>query len=218
MSEPYLRSALLGAEGIFHGFGTRALESEADLFAALRTSCARQVHGVRVLWVEADTRPWEEEADALATREARLVAVRTADCVPVLLADVREGRVAAVHAGWRGTLARIVERAVESLVRAGSRPKDLVAAIGPAIGRCCYEVSPDLAARFESAFGPRVRADRRLDLPLANRISLESCGLSPDRVETIDVCTFCDGRFHSFRREGESAGRQHSFVHGRPVS
>jgi len=218
MNEPFLRSVLLEAEGIFHGFGTRALEADAALFASLRASSARQVHGTRVLWVGEDTRPPEEEADALATHEARLVSVRTADCVPILLADRRGGRVAAVHAGWRGTIARIVERAVESLVRAGSTAEDLVAAIGPSIGRCCYEVSPELAARFEDAFGPTVRAGRRLDLREANRISLEACGLSPSHVETIDVCTFCDGRFHSFRREGESAGRQHSFVRGGSVS
>jgi len=218
MSEPFLRAHHFDAEGIFHGFGTRHLEREAELLAALREACARQVHGDRVLWVEGETRPGEHEADALITAASRLVAVRTADCVPILLADPRTGRVAAVHAGWRGTIARVVERAVECLVRAGSRAGDLLAAIGPAIGPCCYEVSPELAARFEAAFGPGVRQGRRLDLALANRLSLLGTGVPEARIETLDVCTFCDARFHSFRREGERAGRQHSFVRGGPVS
>src|SRR5690606_23695454 len=172
MSAAFLRAFRLEGEGIVHGFGTRHLEEAApELLEELKEGCARQVHGDRVLWVKDGVRPGAEEADALATDEARLVAVRTADCVPVLLADPRTGRVAAVHAGWRGTVARVVERAVESLVRAGSRQEDLLAAIGPAIRACCYEVSPKLAARFEAAFGPGVRQGQNLDLAIANRIS-----------------------------------------------
>lgn len=208
----WIESDILRAAGFFHGFGTRKGPPPPDL------ATARQVHGDRVLWVRAGTEPTKEEADALATDEERLVAVRTADCVPLLLADRRGGRVAAVHAGWRGTRARIAARAVESLVDAGARPEDLVAAIGPCIGPCCYEVSADLAEDFASVFGADVRRGRQLDLVRVNRRILEEAGLAPARIEALDLCTFCDRRFHSFRREGEAAGRQFSFVRGRSLS
>lgn len=208
-----LKSALLLGGGFFHGFTTR--ENEATQLAM---ATAIQVHGNRVLWIRAEVEPAREEADALATEEERVVAVRTADCVPILLADRRGGRVAAVHAGWRGSQARIVERAVEALEGAGARREDLLAAIGPCIGPCCYEVSEELAASFAAAFGTAVRRGRHLDLALVNRISLLEAGLSPTAIETLECCTFCDSRFHSFRREGEAAGRQFSYVRGRPLS
>ena len=92
--------------------------------------------------------------DGLITRERRLVlTVRTADCIPVLLADPEERAIGAFHAGWRGTLARIVEKGVGEMRRAfGSRPEKLRAAIGPGIHRCCYEVSEDLKEKFASQF------------------------------------------------------------------
>lgn len=92
--------------------------------------------------------------DALATRErGRLLTVQTADCVPILLVDLRRRVVAAIHAGWRGTLARVAEKTVGELRRAlGTRPADLLAAIGPAIGGCCYEVGPEVAQQFASQF------------------------------------------------------------------
>jgi YfiH family protein len=93
--------------------------------------------------------------DGLMTRERRLLlGVQTADCVPVLVADTRTRAVAAFHAGWRGTLARIVERGVGTMQREfGSRPKDLVAAIGPAIGACCFAVGEEVRFEFGSQFG-----------------------------------------------------------------
>jgi YfiH family protein len=94
------------------------------------------------------------KGDALATRaRRRLLTVQTADCVPILLVDRRRRAIAAIHAGWRGTLARIAQKTVGDLRRRfGTRPEDLLAAIGPAIGRCCYEVGPEVAQQFSSQF------------------------------------------------------------------
>jgi YfiH family protein len=93
-------------------------------------------------------------ADALATRKpGLLLGVQTADCVPVLLADTRQRAVAAIHAGWRGTLARIVVKTLGRMqMEFGTRPRDVVAALGPAIGRCCYEVGPEVAQAFAAQF------------------------------------------------------------------
>ena len=112
-----------------------------------------------------------------------MVAVKTADCIPILLVDERHRAVAAVHAGWRGTVARIAAGAVEAMARASARaPADLHAAIGPGIGKCCYEVGPEVAAQF----GGQGRA--HIDLPDANRRQLVEAGVTPRtnlRVELV---------------------------------
>jgi len=121
----------------------------------------RQFHSGMVRTVEADHGPLATpegkavlRGDGLMTDvEDVLLGVQTADCVPVLVADTRTHAVAAFHAGWRGTLARIVERSIGAMqLRYGSRPKDLVAAIGPAIGPCCFAVGEEVRSEFESQF------------------------------------------------------------------
>jgi polyphenol oxidase len=181
----------------------------------------RQVHGCRVVRREDPVAQADQadEADAVITSRPGLAAcVLTADCAPVLIGDPRTGAVAAVHAGWRGTLARAAARAVEALVRDfGVQPENLLAAIGPAIGPCCYEVSPDLAKRFVDEIGPSVsmvhpRAPR-VDLWSANEVVLREAGVSPERIEIIDRCTACDAEsFFSHRRDGPRTGRQVGFI------
>lgn len=178
----------------------------------------RQVHGGRVVRLDAAGLP-EQEADAVATSRPGLAAcVLVADCVPVLIGDPRTGAVAAVHAGWRGTLARAAARAVEALEREyGAHPDNLLAAIGPAIGPCCYEVSPELAERFEAEIGPGVgmlhpRAPR-LDLWTSNERVLRDAGVLAERIEVIDRCVACDAEsFFSHRRDGARTGRQVGFI------
>lgn len=183
----------------------------------------RQVHGDRV--VEAaggeppqGLRPPQEPADALWTeRPGEWVAVGTADCVPVLLVDPERQRVAAVHSGWRGAEARIAARAVEALLARGARAERLLAAVGPSIRRCCYEVSAELAERFAALFGPRVveRAEGRvrLDLALAVEDTLRAAGLRPGHVEVLPQCTVCEpGSFFSHRRDEGRTGRHLNFV------
>jgi YfiH family protein len=116
----------------------------------------RQVHGTRVVRAGAATEP-AEEADAVVSVATGVAAcVSVADCVPVLLADPEGGAVAAVHAGWRGTIALAVAEGVRALAREGADASRLVAVIGPSIGPCCYEVSPELAEHFRERFGAEV--------------------------------------------------------------
>ncbi|NRD50637.1 peptidoglycan editing factor PgeF [Corallococcus exiguus] len=180
-----------------------------------------QVHGDTVLEArgEADDmlRPTLGEADALWTEgEGSWVAVGTADCVPVLIVDPRARRVAAVHSGWKGTDLEISARTVEALVARGSRPEDLLAAVGPCIQACCYEVSPELGDRFRARFGPdvvRTGARPHLDLPLAVKASLTKAGLKPGQVDVLQACTACDPeRFFSHRRDAGRTGRHLNFV------
>ena len=149
------------------------------------------------------------EGDALVTAEPGLaVSVRTADCLPVLLADTRHRAVAAIHAGWRGSASAIVVAALRRMQNEfGTAPGDVFAAIGPGIGVCCYFVGEDVARKFGH--------DRAgcIDLAGANRAQLVDAGVPAAHIDVLGLCTQCDpARFHSFRRDKEAAGRMISFI------
>jgi len=188
-----------------HGFGTRSSDIPAR-FAQLAT--VKQIHSASCVAAEGRSGILGQADALLENTLGSVVAVKTADCMPILLADERLRAVAAVHAGWRGTAARIVQAAVVAMgARFGSRPADLHAAIGPGIGACCYEVGPEVMAQF----GGQGRA--RLDLEAENRRLLEESGVTPAHIYASHLCTMCRAdQFHSFRREREAAGRMYSFI------
>jgi YfiH family protein len=147
------------------------------------------------------------------------LAVVTADCVPILLADPASGAVGAVHAGWRGTVADVTGAAVRAMTRHWDvAPARLVAAIGPSIGACCYEVGEELPTAFAAAghledatsrwFARDEDGRLRLDLWIANRDLLVRAGLRPDQVHVAGLCTKTHlDWFESYRAEGAAAGR-----------
>jgi YfiH family protein len=139
--------------------------------------------------------------------------VRTADCVPLLIADPKRKVIAAVHAGWRGTVAGITARTIERLaLDYETNPNDCVAAIGPSIGPCCFEVGPEVARQF-TGFFPEALDLAHIDLIEANRRALIAAGLAPENIETANLCTMCDRQlFHSYRRDRDSAGRMVSAI------
>ncbi len=173
-----------------------------------------QVHGDRVLAAAVCA---QMEADALwSGTEGDAVGVKTADCVPILLVDPRGRRVAAVHSGWKGTWSEIAARTVEALVVAGSRPSDLRVAIGPSIGPCCYGVSEARAVLFATRFPKEVcvrgAAGPSLDLALAVQATLVRSGVPAVQIDNLRLCTSCDQRFFSHRRDRGLTGRHLSFV------
>jgi purine-nucleoside/S-methyl-5'-thioadenosine phosphorylase / adenosine deaminase len=209
-SQVYRVPELDQMEWLLHGFGTRQVDVPG-LFANLAT--LKQIHSARC--VEAGGRCGVlGEGDALLEdTPGAVVAVKTADCIPILLVDERRRAVAAVHAGWRGTAAGIAAHAAAAMSeRFGTRVEDLHAAIGPGIGKCCYEVGPEVAAQFG------LEGRTHLDLPEINRARLEEIGIPKDRIYVSHLCTMCRAQeFHSFRRDKEAAGRLHSFVGIRPA-
>lgn len=164
---------------------------EAARAAAAPSALAwgRQLHSDRVLEAEPGC---AGEGDALVSRQPGLtLSVVTADCVPVLLSG--GDRIAAVHAGWRGIAAGVVAAALDRL----GPGAEVSAWIGPAIGPCCYEVGDEVAARFPDHGATTSWGSRSVDLAAAVRAQL--AGLE---VWAADVCTRCDGRYHSYRRDG----------------
>ncbi len=167
----------------------------------------KQIHSAVVLAV--DQAGLAGEGDALVTSQAGVpISIRTADCYPILLADERNRAVAAVHAGWRGTAARIVVRTIEQMrTRFGTNAADLSVAIGPGIGGCCYEVGVEVARQFG------LDEAGKIDLAEMNHRLLVENGVAAERIEVLGGCTQCDAHlFHSFRRDKESAGRMVSWI------
>jgi YfiH family protein len=187
-----------------------------------RVVVPRQVHGTRVDLVSADAGDSRPEADGLVTASAGVaVGIVTADCVPVLLVAPGARVAAAVHSGWRGTLGGIAAAAVRAATaRGGCPPGALHAAIGPAIGSCCYQVGDEVRTAFEREYGtafvseafrsatPRPFLDLR---PLVRR-QLEAAGVPSSAIHTVGPCTSCTPAYASARRDGAAAGRQLSYI------
>ena len=185
---------------------------------------ANQTHSDHVAVIEEkQTRGWErledavEDCDALVTNLSGVVlAVLTADCVPILLYDPVREVVAAVHAGWRGTEAGIVRKTIEVMEkRFGSDPSDLLAGVAPAIGKCCYEVGEDVASHF---IGYPDAIERRgekfmLDLPSINKEQMLAAGVPEKQIEMSGTCTACEvDQFFSYRKEQGCSGRFMSLI------
>jgi hypothetical protein len=181
---------------------------------------ATQVHGARVVLVTEGVlreRVAATDADALVTVVPNTaVGVYTADCVPILFDD-GDGRVAAAHAGWRGTVAGVAPATVEALVAAGARRERIRAALGPSICARCFEVGEEVASEFDRvAPGSVVRTTGRkphVDLWAANKALLVAAGLEEAQIDAAPPCTACEReRFFSFRRDGGQIGQHVSFA------
>ena len=212
----------------------------------LQLIALKQIHSDVIHLIEAA--PQEPcKGDASATnRPGLLLGVQTADCVPILLVDPKKRAIAAIHAGWRGTLARIAEKAIGQMqMHFATKPAGLLATIGPSIGPCCYEVGTEVATQFQSQFAdaPDLFDEFRtgdepnpvqwlnmmppghqpppknvhLDLKKANRAQLLATGLPPQNIFTSDLCTACrPDLLFSYRKQGSQSGRLLSVIGIRP--
>ena len=218
MTRGFLCHPVLGALGVEHGFGTRAARSLS------RVALPRQVHGTVVATVDSKGEAHPEEADAIVSGAGEgPVGIVTADCVPILAASGDASKVVAIHAGWRGLAAGVVEAGIAALGPGDAH--EIRAVIGPAIGVCCYEVdAPVLGAlrlRFDGGLDRATFESRpghaRLDLCELVRTELHALGLAASKIGAIEnACTRCDDRrFHSYRRDGAESGRLLHFIEPR---
>ncbi len=217
-------------DGVTAGFSTLALVPDdleadagarrlAELLGVPLAPVARlkQVHGATVV-EPGILQPGDVVVagygDALVTTERGVVlAIATADCVPVVLVDVEAGTLAALHAGWRGTAARIVDAALDALLARGARLDRIYALFGPSISGDVYEVGPEVLSALDGTLPSAAirpgRDDRSwLDVAACNEAALLARGVRAERIVRPRLCTFReDGRFSSWRRDGANAGR-----------
>jgi len=217
----YLDASALFPEGVFAHVTLKGFENvDPEALRSFLRERGQVVHAVHRVdqvhsgtVVSADQSPCP--ADALVGSAAgEAVRVVTADCVPILLANDSGSRYAAVHAGWKGTLARIVEGAAARV--AGGDMAALTAYVGPAIGPCCYAVDGERFAAFDREFPgwlPPAGSVPTLDLQSINAHMLEAAGVPRDAIHVEERCTACSlGLCCSYRRDGERAGRMASLI------
>lgn len=208
-----------------------SLGPSVDAFTTMRNAklpypvlCGHQVHGYKVGVVDREgmTREDFEGYDALITNLPVAIGVRTADCIPVLLYDSVHKAVAAIHAGWKGTVQKIIRYTLSKMSSEyGTNPEDLQAVIGPGISVDNFQVGEEVPQFFrEVGFpfeliwkwdgppeGGTMKGGHHIDLKEANRWLLESSGVLPQNIQVSDICTYADSRFFSARREGYECGR-----------
>ena len=218
--------AIPGVAAVFIGRGAVLRPEPASLVALLGPACAAgrgvvtavQVHSERVLLADERTTAGPlGEGDAIVTRRRDLVlGIATADCLPIVAVDPAQGVLAVVHAGWRGTVAGVLERALQVMAGPmGARLSTTRVAIGPSARSCCYRVGSEVIDAFTrkrpeaaAAVFKKDAEGVRLDLVEANRLQALQAGVPPEGIEAIDVCSICRADLcHSYRRDGERAGR-----------
>jgi polyphenol oxidase len=209
-----LAAASLGPEAAARALATALGAPDAEVVRL------NQVHGACVLTFEEPPRKRRDsllgEGDGLLTSQPNVfLAVASADCVPIVLADPGTGWIAAVHAGWRGTAARVLDAALDALAARGVRLGNLFAAFGPSISRDRYEVGPEVVAALLEAYGvapegaiaPGADGKAFLDVAAFNEAALRARGVRPERIAACGLCTTGTPDLPSWRRDGADAGR-----------
>ena len=227
-----------GERRIAHGFGTRhpggektsrkgwqgkSVKKGEGIFPLLSL---RQIHGDRVVHFDKNVQTveeiWQTEGDVLLTRTPGVaLGVFTADCLPIFLHDPIDGAIGVIHAGWRGTAQGVAGKAVEKMKEIfHSKKSNILAALGPCIGPCCYEVDEPVKNAFLSGglpwdlvSRPRREGKWLLDLYQANLYLLEKHGIAKKNIQGLKICTSCHGdTFYSYRNADKTGGRQLNFI------
>ncbi len=198
------------------------LVAEDMKFPFERITAGRQTHSanIRIITEEDAGKGVSRESDiqdvdGMVTNLKNLpLVVYYADCVPVILVDSDAGVVAAVHSGWRGTVAGITRNAVEIMMsRFGAHPANIKAAIGPSIGPCCFETGEEVALQFDEKFVVKHGDKFKVDLWKANMDILQSCGIKEENIDVLQVCTICNSdMLYSYRVHKDSTGRMGAFI------
>ena len=173
-----------------------------------------QVHGTEHYLAEGPGYMHSDEADILISNQpGTALGVRTADCLPVMLADPEAGIIAAVHAGWRGTAAAVVNRALDEMLKQGAIADKIIASLGPCIGPCCFKIGEDTAQQLSASCSGSdshiLRSpEPHADIKAINRLQLLTAGIDASRIEMLGACTACHPEhYFSYRRDGKKSGR-----------
>lgn len=226
MSKWFDFSALMGAPGLRLLLSRRDDQNGRQPLAEHREILGRelgfsqgdlavphQVHGTQVDWA-GDGRVYHQTDGLLAANPGPVLTLQVADCAAVFLYHPPSRTRGLVHAGWRGLAGGVLAAAAGRLRDRDIEPGQVAAVIGPVIGPECYEVGPEVAAQFDTRFlTASPGGNYRLDLPGVVRSRLEDAGVRAENIATAGVCTKCDSRCHSYRRDGQRAGRMVAFFY-----
>jgi len=216
MIKNYTTSNLLSdSKEIKHYFGKKNFlfpDSEKIYFL-------NQLHSNKVIFIssESDLNRQEGGDAIISSKRNFFIGIKTADCVPILLSDRNSSFVAAIHAGWRGTFYKVLDKTIKKIVKEfNCNPKDIIAAIGPSIGMCCYEINLSLWEKFNQRF--TLAPDDFNQIGKKYYLNLQSINknlLNNNGIESIDLilnCTKCDESFYSYRRDGSTEQSQISII------
>lgn len=230
-------STLINDKRYFSGFGTRALGDGRNLrniFLFLHQNrinygklvVLEQIHSTNIVFYQnhhqGNLEKIDETDGVLTKRKKTVLVVRTADCLPIIFVEKKAGLIGISHQGWRASLKKMVIKMVEKIIEKGGKKEEILIAIGPGIGGCCYDIDEDRYYQFLEEFNGysdkifSVRKGRRyLNLTLFNYLLLVDLGIKKENIDFSPFCTFCNKeKFFSFRRERkkESYGEMFSFV------
>lgn len=180
-----------------------------------RLSSTKQEHTDNIEIIDKDNigigvhSPWGKGVDAVITREKNVpILCYSADCVPIIMYASDIEAIAAIHSGWKGTAMAIAEKTVKKLMKLGASPENIYAAIGPCIGKCCYEVSADVALQFDQKYyTAKPDGKYMLDLQHINSDLINNTGVKEENISVSDICTRCHNDiFFSHRGQGGTSG------------
>lgn len=208
-----LKSKILSKyPNLLHFFGDKNSTLELD-----NVIMTEQVHGNKVAIMIDDNERLLKGYDGMITNKPLLFGIRTADCLPIFFYDPKRKIVGSIHAGWKGLSKRIIKNAIAGIKRLGGNKDDLIVSVGPHIQICCYSVSEERAKKFQNLTGSNIvtRFKSRtwfLNLSKIALFQLRKLGIKESNIEVSDICTSCNNRFWSFRRDKQKAGRMINLI------
>lgn len=208
-----VQSKLLARYGhLLHYFGNKndLHNPEGIGIKSAEIITAEQLHGNKVVIIKNNKNKLIKGADGMITKESFTLGIRTADCLPIFFYDPGDNIIAAIHAGWKGLYKGIINNAITSMEKIGSKSRNIKAAVGPHIGACCYDVSRTRIDKFQNY--KSVSSQQFLDLGKIAREQMLLAGIRAENIDISAICTNCDLRFWSFRRDRQKAGRMMNII------
>jgi polyphenol oxidase len=186
-------------------------------FKDIKITIMEQMHGVNVIYTLGSISPVKACDGLITDKKGIFLGVKTADCMPIFIADLTKKIVGVIHSGWKGLLNGILDNTILQMISLGSNPNNIISVIGPHIGSCCYEIDEKRMESFYIKFGNECAIKRTegklfLDLAITAKNNLVSSGFQDKNIEIIQICTCCNPLFPSYRRDGIKGGRMLSII------
>jgi YfiH family protein len=208
MAGTVLKGAWRNQAEIYDFVGTEILSGKKTIISPIQT------HSSEIVFIHDPSNTDNNNADGIMSDSKEVcLTVKTADCIPILLADPSTGVFGAVHVGWRGFLAGIVEELLAEISERGLRPESIRFGLGPSIGKCCFETGEEVAVLFDESSVSVKHQAMLVDLKGAAIEKLLAAGVAAGNIEDVDDCTACSGeKYYSYRKTGDASLQMVSFI------